>query len=295
MGRIPRWLRLAVARGISEQGELFIFGSLCSLLFWYGRTHPRNLTQPGPHSSTHAGTGTGNFRVIPVRIQKHFSQKKKRNSCHQTKAMPFAAQVSQKSAETDILEIREEMDKTREILKDYPVRKADKRASCAIVIHSHTKDLQPIEKYSLDYSMAILGSRDYFFVLPESLDDSYYLANFKNASIVRFPDKYFTSREAYSDLCLSDFFYKRFASTHEFMLILQTDAIVLRDELDYWCSQPWDYIGAPWPTVMESRPGGNTIQYLLDRDCFLGSSQRCVTLPNNLFQKHQMHNIPCLV
>jgi hypothetical protein len=63
-----------------EQGELFIFCSLCSLLFWYGRTHPRNLTQPGPHSSTHAGTGTGNFRVIPVRIQKHFSQKKKRNS-----------------------------------------------------------------------------------------------------------------------------------------------------------------------------------------------------------------------
>ena len=30
------------------------------------------------------------------------------------------------------------------------------------------------------------------------------------------------------------------------MLILQTDAIILRDELDYWCAQPFDYIGAPW-------------------------------------------------
>jgi hypothetical protein len=191
--------------------------------------------------------------------------------------MPFAVQkTALQRREIAIKESRIEIQKTKETLKDYPVRKADKRASCAIVIHSYTRDLKPIEKYSVDYSMAMLGSRDYFFVLPESLDDSYYLANFKNASIVRFPDKYFTSREAYSELLMSDFFYKRFASTHEFMLTLQTDAIVLRDELDYWCSQPWDYVGAPWPNVMENRPGGIDFRYSLDRDCFSGDSMRCV-------------------
>jgi len=30
------------------------------------------------------------------------------------------------------------------------------------------------------------------------------------------------------------------------MLIVQTDCIVLQDDLDYWCLTCFDYIGAPW-------------------------------------------------
>ena len=167
-----------------------------------------------------------------------------------------------------------EMQKTMEVFKDYPIRKAEKRASCAVIIHCHTATLKPIEKFSLDYSMAILGDRDYFFILPESLDAAYYLANFKKLSIERFPDMFFASREGYSQLYLSDMFYQHFANTHEFVLILQTDAIVLRDELDYWCSLCWDYVGAPWPNVMQGRPGGAAVQFLLDRDCFEGNSKQ---------------------
>lgn len=179
--------------------------------------------------------------------------------------MHFAAQKGKLSQQAQVDSVRTEILRTLDVLKDHPVRKAEKRASCAIVIHCHTKDLKPIEKYSLDYSMAILGPRDYFFTIPESLDDAYYVSNFKNAAIVRFPDEHFTSRETHSLLYMSEMLYKHFASTHEFMLILQTDAIVLRDELDYWCSQPWDYIGAPWPEPLFDQ------KLLLDRDCFSGS------------------------
>ena len=192
--------------------------------------------------------------------------------------MPFGAQKKQVCQENAAKQIFAEMSKTIDILKEFPVREVDKRASCAIVIPCHTPDLKPIQKYSLDYSMAILGSRDYFFVLPESLDESYYVTNFKQVAIVRFPDRFFTSSQAYSELCLDDMFYERFASTHEFMLILQTDAIVLRDELNYWCSQPWDYIGAPWPREMDNWPVGKKFRVLLDQDCFSGESKRCVPL-----------------
>jgi hypothetical protein len=50
----------------------------------------------------------------------------------------------------------------------------------------------------------------------------------------------------YNRLLLDEAFYARFAD-HRFMLILQTDAIVLRDELDMRCAPPFDYVGATWP------------------------------------------------
>ena len=34
-------------------------------------------------------------------------------------------------------------------------------------------------------------------------------------------------------------------------MILQADAIILRDEIDFWCNQPFDYVGAPWPDHYE--------------------------------------------
>ena len=189
--------------------------------------------------------------------------------------MPFAVQKKQMDWQKEAKEsIGQEMEKTIQIFTDFSIKKGEKRASCAIIIHCYTPQLKPIEKYSLDYSMAVLGDRDFFFVLPESLDEAYYVANFKKASIVRFDDKYFTSREGYSQLYMSPMLYQRFASTHEFILILQTDAIVFKDELDYWCSQPWDYIGAPWPNEMPGRPGGSRIQLVLDRDCFSGSDRQ---------------------
>jgi hypothetical protein len=188
--------------------------------------------------------------------------------------MPFA--VAKKQVETKIVMagVIKEMENAVDVLKEFPIRKADTRASCAIIIHCHTANLKPIEKYSLDYSMAVLGDRDYFFVLPVSLQEDYYVENFKKATIVRFPDEFFKSRETYSQLYLGDMLYNHFASTHEFLLILQTDAIVLRDELDYWCSQPWDYLGSPWPKVMKNRPGGILVECLLDRDCFSGRDKQ---------------------
>jgi hypothetical protein len=63
--------------------------------------------------------------------------------------------------------------------------------------------------------------------------------------------------KAYNRMMISPLVFNALEGyTH--MLLHEPDAIVLRDEIDYWCNQPFDYIGAPWfegwatPTVGNS-------------------------------------------
>lgn len=124
------------------------------------------------------------------------------------------------------------------------------RDAVAVVVPIYKRQFEPLEQFSIDYSLAQIDRRPTRFVAPESLDVSYYAGRYPATRVERFPDEYFTSIEAYSRLLLREDFYRRFAA-HEFMLLLQPDAILLRDELDFWTAQPFDYIGAPWPEPME--------------------------------------------
>ena len=62
---------------------------------------------------------------------------------------------------------------------------------------------------------------------------------------VNFPSDYFRNITCYNRLMLNPSFYRYFAD-YQYMLIYQLDAWVFRDELDFWCQQGYDYIGAPW-------------------------------------------------
>jgi len=134
--------------------------------------------------------------------------------------------------------------------------------SCAIAIPIYKNELQPLEKFSVDYSLRQLKQgRQVCFIAPGKLDTSYYAREFADVPVLRFEDQFFESVEGYSRLLLNQGFYSLFAKQFEFTLILQTDAILLRDEIDYWCGQPWDYIGAPWPDGLE---------VMINMDCFSG-------------------------
>lgn len=65
-----------------------------------------------------------------------------------------------------------------------------------------------------------------------------------NIGIKYFAEHYFKSVDSYNSLCLSKDFYITFAE-YDYMLICQLDAWVFSDELDYWCGQGYDYVGAP--------------------------------------------------
>jgi hypothetical protein len=120
----------------------------------------------------------------------------------------------------------------------------------AVVVPIYKKELDALEQYSLDYSLATLVGREIFFVGSVELDRHYYFKRYGSIPFVAFNDACFQTITGYNRLLLSTAFYKQFTH-YDFILVLQTDAITLRDELDFWCGQPFDYVGAPWPDGYE--------------------------------------------
>jgi hypothetical protein len=116
-----------------------------------------------------------------------------------------------------------------------------------VVIPIYKTTLLNFEIQSLNRCVEILGQHSIVFVHPESLDVS--TINFDGRiSSEKFPDHYFKSVFGYNRLMLTASFYERFSHS-KFILIYQLDAYVFRDELLYWCSKDYDYIGAPWITT----------------------------------------------
>jgi hypothetical protein len=138
--------------------------------------------------------------------------------------------------------------------------------SVAVVIPIYLAALPPMDEYSLDHSVRVLGARQLTFIAPEGLDIGYYRERYPQVGVEWFAADYFASIPGYNRLLLSKELHARFAGA-EFMLVLQTDAIILRDELDFWTAQPFDYVGAPWP---------EHYQLFVNLDRFVGDNGRHV-------------------
>lgn len=119
-----------------------------------------------------------------------------------------------------------------------------------VLIPIYQPQLSPLENFSVRLSLAALAGRHIVFIGPEGLNLAYYREHFPAIGFKPYPADYFASIPGYNRLLLNPTFYEEFAA-HEFMLILQTDAVILRDALDHWCAQPYDYVGAPWPDGVE--------------------------------------------
>lgn len=142
---------------------------------------------------------------------------------------------------------------------------ARREPSVAVLIPIYRNELSSLERWSLAYSLERLQARDVYFIGPRRLDPSAYLRDHPTLRFVPYDDVYFASVQGYSALLLSPSFYEGYAEQHSHMLILQTDALLLRDDLDDWMASPYDYLGAPWPGGIELR---------VNVDAFGGSNGR---------------------
>lgn len=108
--------------------------------------------------------------------------------------------------------------------------------------------VMPSESEIKSFKQCLAVLRDYPIILiaPLNLDIQLYneIAG-KKLTCIRFANRYFISTKGYSELLLNRLFYKHFTAFTS-ILIYQLDAWVFRDELSYWCSLGYDYIGAPW-------------------------------------------------
>lgn len=132
----------------------------------------------------------------------------------------------------------------------------------SVAIPIYKIKLSNFEKQSLHQCLSILGKYTISFVHPNSFNfekfcqindidqDNYY---FKN---IAFEDEYFKGISGYNRLLLSELFYTSFQN-FEYILIYQLDAWVFKDEIKFWISQNYDYIGAPWIDLNYKTPWSN--------------------------------------
>lgn len=114
-----------------------------------------------------------------------------------------------------------------------------------IVIPVYKGSLTRNERASLKQCVKVLSSYSITLVCHKALDLSAYFAEYSDFKVEFFNLSYFENIRGYNKLLLSREFYHRFRNS-KYLLIYQLDAWVFRDELIYWCSKGYDYIGAPW-------------------------------------------------
>lgn len=126
------------------------------------------------------------------------------------------------------------------------------RANTAeVLVPIYKPTLDTLEEFSLRHSLGVLSNHRQTFFAPRGLDISYYAERFP-AGYRFFDPAYFESTHAYSKLLVSEDFYRAFPLA-DYLLILQPDVYVFRDDLAYWLASGYDYVGAPWPGGLQLR------------------------------------------
>lgn len=130
-------------------------------------------------------------------------------------------------------------------------KKMSKDKLCIIVVPVYKENMDKFEELAFRQCLKVLHKYRICLVTHEHLNLSVYKKLAKEYSIQLemkfFSEPYFTGIPGYNKLLKNKQFYLSFSS-YEYILIYHLDAFVFRDELEYWCHQGYDYIGAPWVT-----------------------------------------------
>lgn len=125
------------------------------------------------------------------------------------------------------------------------------KSNAVVVVPVYRAELSDFERASFQQSTLILGKKHpIVLIAPEGIDLTLYREIYQNFSVEYFEAHNFASVAAYSRLLLDPAFYKRFLK-YEWMLICQLDVWVLKDDLDFWCTREYDFLGAPIPCSWE--------------------------------------------
>ena len=129
------------------------------------------------------------------------------------------------------------------------------KEKCCVVIPVYRKNPVFFEQASLMQCVRTLGQKyDICLVAPFGLDLSDYFSlcpNYK-FKIKRFAKGFFEGLVGYNQLCKRWEFYNAF-SDYTYMLIYQLDCWIFADNLEYFLSLDYDYIGAPWIVVEDNQ------------------------------------------
>jgi len=119
--------------------------------------------------------------------------------------------------------------------------------------------LTPVEKYALQTCQKHLGDFLITFLTSETLTISDEIREIcPHADSVSFDPRYFVNHSGYSKLLLSSVLYEQF-SWSRYLLILELNTEITKNELAYWCRQGYDFI-QPYPIEGEALSPLQTLQ-----------------------------------
>jgi len=118
----------------------------------------------------------------------------------------------------------------------------------AVAIPIYKTELSAAETLSIERSVEVLSRWPVFFIGPARL--SAHLDGLRrrfgpHLQVRTFDDRYFAGIKGYNRLMRSGTFYRAFAANSH-LLLAQTDALVISDQLESWCARDFSYVGAPW-------------------------------------------------
>ena len=119
-----------------------------------------------------------------------------------------------------------------------------------IYVQLYKPVLSDEELISLEQLCYVVNNKyDIILSCPYNFNTAYYqdfinLLEYQNIQFVNLPEIYYQSIETYNQLCLSWKFYNIF-SYYDYMLVYQLDSIIYYDNLEYFMSLNYDFIGAP--------------------------------------------------
>ena len=123
----------------------------------------------------------------------------------------------------------------------------EKNKKICVVIPIYKIEINKNDRMSINSYYKYFDKYDLYFIASENLDCKQYINEFRNIIIKKFPNKYFKSAKTYNRLMLNYKFYSSF-SEYEYMLIAQTDAIIVNPQINFedFLTMDYDYYGAPW-------------------------------------------------
>jgi hypothetical protein len=117
------------------------------------------------------------------------------------------------------------------------------KSQLTVVIPLRLEEPTELEQISLKQILTVLHRHPIALMVPTSLDVGWYEDFCQGHDNVRFERFDWHGYDAFVSLMVDPEFYRRFIN-YKYMLIHHLDAFVFRDELEKWCAQDYDYIGA---------------------------------------------------
>lgn len=114
-----------------------------------------------------------------------------------------------------------------------------------VIVPVHSAAPNELETFALRRCGEVLGSHPIRLVHPRGLNLSAYTLLLPQATAQPVPAHWMSSVRAYNRMLMSPEFFQLFTG-YSHVLIHEPDALVIADELLYWCQQEYDFIGAPW-------------------------------------------------